>query len=200
MNSELDKEFSPEEIKFALFQMHLSKAPCSDGLSAAFFQRHWNVIGHFVTTSWLEILNGDGDLSIINHIYVALIPKVKNPKRVHEYRPISLCNIIYKIISKCIANWPKVFLEHLISPFQSAFIPQWHVIDNVIIGYECLHKIKCKRQGKKELVALKLDISKAYDITEWCFLEGIMFKLGFSTRYVCLMMKYITSTTFSFFN
>lgn len=182
MNSELDKEFSPEEIKSALFQMHPSKAPGLDGLSATFFQRHWNVMCHFVTTACLEILNGDEDLSIINHTYVVLISKVKEPKRVHEYMPISLCNIIYKIISKCIANRLKVFLEHLISPFQSAFIPQRHITDNVIIGYECLHKIRCERQGKEGLVALKLYISKAYDRIEWCFLEGIMFKLGLSTR------------------
>lgn len=123
MNMELDKMFSPEEIQVALFQMHQSKAPGPDGLSAGFFQRYWNILGRSVSAVCLEILNGDGDLSLINHKYVALIPKVKEPERVSEYRPISLCNIIYKIISKCLANQPKIVLEHLISPYQSVFIP-----------------------------------------------------------------------------
>ena len=178
--------------------MHPSKAPGPDGLSAGFFQRYQNIVGRSVSAACLEILNGDWDLSLINHTYVALIPKVKELKRVSEYRPISLCNIIYKIISKCFTNRPEIVLEHLISPYQSTFIPQRLITYNIIIGYECLHKIRCRKQGKEGLVAVKLDNIKAYDRIEWCFVEIIMPELGFSYRWVSLTMKCIMLSTLFF--
>lgn len=82
------------------------------------------------------------------------------------------CNIIYKIIAKCIANRLKPILNQLISHNQSVFIPQRLITDNVIIGYKCLHKIRGKREGKKGLVAFKIDISKAYN-NRMMFLESL---------------------------
>ena len=91
---------------------------------------------------------------------------MEKPKKVVEYKLISLCNVIYRIVAKTIANRLKEILHQIISPSQSVFIPNRLIMDNVIIGYECLHKIRHSKGKKNGFVALKLDISEAYDRVE----------------------------------
>ena len=125
-------------------------------------------------TTCLHILNKGGNVAPLNHTYIALIPKVCNPRKVTEFRPISLYNVIYRIVAKVLANKLKQVLDEIISPNQSAFVPNRLITDNVIIGYECLNKIRQSRGKRNGVVALKLDISKAYDRMEWCFVEKAM--------------------------
>ena len=197
MNEELGRPFTEEEIKEALFQMCPTKAPGPDGLPAAFFQKHWEAVKEGVTATCLHILNEKGTLAPLNHTYIALIPKIKKSRDVTEFRLISLCNVIYRIIAKCIANRLKRFLHDVISPNQSAFIPNRLITDNIIIGYECLHKIRMSKGKNNGLVALKLDISKAYDRVEWSFVEHAMYQLGFDRSWIELIMNCISTSSFS---
>lgn len=109
MNKELIRPFTKEEIKEALFQTCPTKAPGPDGLPAAFFQNHWESVGEGVTATCLHILNEKGNIAPLNHTFIALIPKAKTPRDVTEYRPISLCNVVYRVIAKTIANRLKIF-------------------------------------------------------------------------------------------
>ena len=113
-----------------------------------------------------------------------LIPKVQNPKKVFDFRPISLYNVIYKLISKVLANRLKPMLHSIISKTQSAFIANRLITDNILIAFEFLHHMKTNCTGKKGFMAMKLDMSKAYDRVEWCFLEQILLKLGFQESWV----------------
>lgn len=144
----------------------------------------------------LHILNELGDLASLNHTYIALIPKTGKPRKVIDFRPISLCNVIYRIIAKAIANRLKPILSKIISPTQSAFIPNRLITDKVIIGYECLHKIRHSKGRRNRLVALKLYISKEYDRIEWSFLNQAMEKFGFSGKWMSLIMRCITTAHF----
>ena len=111
----------------------------------------------------LDFLNDGVMLPDLNHINILLIPKMKNPEKMSKFRPISLCNVMYKVISKVLANRLKQVLPDIISPTQSAFISCRLITDNVIVAYEALHSRHARKKGKTGSLALRLDVSKAYD-------------------------------------
>jgi hypothetical protein len=197
MNAKLLKPFVAEEVVVALWQMHPLKSPGPDGFSACFYQRSWNTVKNEVCKSVLDFLNYGIFYSSINSTYIALIPKIKNPSVVTDYRPISLCNVLYKFSAKVLANRLKKILAHVISPNQSAFIPGRLITDNIIVAFEALHTMDKKMKGKKCYMTLKLDMSKAFDRVEWDFFEAIMRKLGFADRWVQLLMTCVRTVSYS---
>ena len=112
----LSNEFSADEVKTALFQIRPTKAPGPDGMNALFYQKFWLIVGNDVTNAVLDFLNTGNMLPDINYTHIVLIPKVKSPEKMFDFRPISMCNVIYKIISNVLANRLKLLLPQLISP------------------------------------------------------------------------------------
>ena len=182
MNNELLRPFQALEVHEALNQMESSSAPSPDGLPPMFYKQYWSKVGTKVSTSVLSILNLGILPPDLNHIFITLIPKIKSPRNVTDFHPISLINVLYKLITKVLANCVKKFLPQLISETQSAFLSDTLIIDNILIAHETLHYLKVRRQGKMGLMVLKLDMSKAYDWVEWEYLEKIISKMGFSQR------------------
>jgi hypothetical protein len=197
MNATLLREFTSSEVEAALNQMHPLKSPGPDGFSACFYQRAWNTVKVEVCQTVLGYLNHGLFDAAINATHIALIPKIKNPSKVSDYRPISLCNVLYKLISKVLANRLKKVLPHIISPNQSAFIPGRLITDNVLVAFEAMHTMDGRLKGRDGFMALKLDMSKAYDRVEWNYLEAVMRQLGFAERWVSLMMTCIRTVTYS---
>jgi hypothetical protein len=169
MNEQLLAPFSPEDVKNAVFSIGDYKAPGPDGLHAIFYNFFWIICGEEVTHEVLQALNTGVILEGWNDTAVVMIPKVDDPELVTQFRPISLCNVIYKIISKMLALRLKVILPKIISPMQSAFVPGRLITDNVLMAYESIHAIKNKRSGHNGTCAVKLDMHKAYDRVEWIF-------------------------------
>ena len=133
----------------------------------------------------------------LNETYICLIPKVNSPQKISEFRPIRLCNVIYKIVAKVIANRLKRILSRVIGEAQSAFVPGRQITDNVFVAFETMHCINMKRKGKKGLMAVKLDMSKAYDKVEWRYLEGVMRKMGFQEKWIQLIMICVKTVSYS---
>jgi hypothetical protein len=196
MNEELLKPYTAEEVKKALFSIGDMKAPGSDGLHAIFFKKCWHIFGDSLTAEVLQAINSKQIPEGWNDTVIVLIPKVENPEYITQYRPINLCNVLYKVISKVIAARLKVILDEIIAQVQSAFVPGRLITDNILLAYECLHKIKNKKVGKEGLCAVKLDMHKAYDRVEWVFLERMMIRLGFDMEFVNILMACVRSVKY----
>ena len=142
MNSKLTAMYTMEEVELAIKEMAPLKAPGPDGMPPLFYQTYWIDMGMDISQAVLSCLNSGSLLKSINHTFITLIPKVKNPEKVFEFRPISLCNVIYKIVSKVIANRLKPFLNNFISETQSAFTASRLITNNILIAFGPLHHMK----------------------------------------------------------
>uniref|UniRef100_A0A803QKQ2 Reverse transcriptase domain-containing protein n=1 Tax=Cannabis sativa TaxID=3483 RepID=A0A803QKQ2_CANSA len=192
----LNEEFALDEIEKVFFQLPLDKAPGPDGFNSNFYKATWSTVRNDVLNAASSFLNGNGDVAPLNTTLITLIPKVKQPTSISEFQPISLCNIVYKIISKTIDNRLKLVLNNLISPNQSAFLPGRLISDNIIIAQEVAHSIKLKSRGKTRWMAVKLDMAKAFDRVEWPFIVAILRKFQFPYRFIQLIFACISTSTF----
>ncbi|XP_048492142.1 uncharacterized protein LOC125493157 [Beta vulgaris subsp. vulgaris] len=197
-NSALSRPYTKDEIYAALSQMHPCKAPGPDGMHAIFYQRFWHIIGDEVSDYVCNILHGHHFPADLNRTNIALIPKVKDPKVAAEFRPIALCNVLYKLISKAIVLRLKDFLPAIVTENQSAFVPGRLITDNALIAMEVFHSMKHRNRSRRGTIAMKLDMSKAYDRVEWGFLRKMLLTMGFDGRWVNLIMCCVSSVSYSF--
>uniref|UniRef100_A0A803PEE1 Reverse transcriptase domain-containing protein n=1 Tax=Cannabis sativa TaxID=3483 RepID=A0A803PEE1_CANSA len=196
MNEELTRNVSVEEVKRAVFDMHPDKSPGPDGMTPAFYQKCWGIVCNDVVSLVQQYFStgvlppGCCDANIV------LIPKKKRPERMVDLRPIAICNVLYKVITKVMANRMKPFMDEIVADTQSAFISGRLISDNIMVSFEVLHYLKQKRKGKEGYMALKLDMSKAYDRIEWGFLRAMLAKLGFGQSWVNLVLNCVTSACY----
>ena len=125
--------------------MYPLKAPSPDGMPPLFYQNFWPLIGNVVTKTVLDFLNSGIIPPNFNEAHTVLVPKIEEPKRVTDYHPISLCNVVYKLASKAIANRLKKIFPIIISDTQSAFMHGRLIIDNVLVAFETMHHINMKK-------------------------------------------------------
>ena len=139
MNQELNRPVMGEEVRNACFTMHLSKSSRLDGMLPFFFQKYWHIMGENVTEALLSVQNTGHILNKMNFTHILLIPKIKAPQHMVDYRPINLSNGVSRIVSKVLANHVKTILLNIISNTQSTFVPDRLIFDNTMVAYEMLH-------------------------------------------------------------
>ncbi|KAA3469415.1 reverse transcriptase [Gossypium australe] len=169
-------------------QIDPRKAPGIDGLPGSFFKEHWQTLGEDVLKMCHEILNNTNNVFSLNETLLVMIPKVENPCDMTNYRPISLCRFVYKMVSKVLANRLKEVIPLCISLNQSAFVPGRMIHGNVLVAHELMHHLLNSRNGSSKGCVVKLDMSKAYDRVEWGFLENVLLKFGFFNEWVNKIM------------
>lgn len=155
----LDCPITNKEIEAIVFQ--LAHGP--DSISAFFYHEYWSTVKFDIFNTVHAFFHSRSLLKALNHTYITLIPQVLSPSEVHHFRLISLCNVVYKIISKIFVNRLKPFMDPLITPFQNAFIRGRNIYDNILIAHEVFDMLGKMKKRKKLYRAVKIDMSRAYD-------------------------------------
>lgn len=133
-----------------------------------------------------------------NFTYLCLIVKIPNPGNTTDLRPISLCSVLYKIVSKIMVKRVQPFLSGLISVNQSAFVSErLSKITSSLLMHEAFHALRTHSGIGKDFIAVKTDMSKAYDRVEWSYLKALLSALGFDERWISSVMMCVTSTSFA---
>ena len=161
-------------------------APGPDGFSVEFFKEFWPLIRPLIKEMLDDLHRGSFDLRRLNYGVIILLPKLKLPNNIKQFRPICLLNVIYKIITKALTLRLTKIAGRIISSNQTAFIPGRNIIDGVVILQEVLHKLRVK---KEQGIVLKLDFEKAHDRVDWSFLEEVLIRKGFSATWISWVMK-----------
>lgn len=175
MNESLLDPFLDEEKSNALFQTGPLKAPNPDGFLGRFCHRNWGCLNGEIIVAVRKFFETGRMPNGVNDTSIVFIPKVQHPSLFKNFRPISLCNVIYKIVSKCMVDRLQPLLTELILENQSVFIPGKPISDNSIIAFECIVS-----KLLLEIILYRLDLSKAYDRVDWDFLERALLRWGFS--------------------
>ena len=180
-----------------MFQLGSHKALEPDGLPAFFYQLFWGIVKADVINTVLAFFHFCSLFTPLNHTFITLIPKVPFLKEVTHFRPINLCNVIYKIISKILVNRVKPLMDTLITPFQNAFINGRNISNYILIAHEVLDVLR-KRNGRKaNFGMLKIDMSKAYDRVNWTFLRAVLTAMKFGENWIKWIMKWVTSVSYT---
>lgn len=191
----LTSTVTDDEIKRVLFAMPGNKAPGPDGYTSEFFKSAWGIVGTDFTSAIKSFFEKGFLPKGLNSTILALIPKKTDAQVMRDYRPISCCNVIYKVISKILANRLKKVLPKFISPNQSAFVKDRLLMENVLLASELVKNYH--QESISARCAIKIDLSKAFDSVQWPFLFSTLKVLGFPDKFTHWLKLCVTTASFS---
>lgn len=168
--------------------MLLDKSLGPDGFNSEFYQQFLGVCGDDIfedATTWL----GRGYfLPSLNDTNICLVPKCVNPHSMKDFLHISMCNVVYKLVSRLLANRVKNCLSKCVSEEQSTFLEGRCILDNAMFAIKSIHALKIKTSGNKAQLSLKIDISKAFDRVDRGFPKGMLERMGFVGKWIHWIM------------
>ena len=186
---------TPEEIRLTVFGIDNDKAPGPDGFSSLFFKKAWGIVGTDFCAAVQDFFSSGRLLKQVNHSIIALVPKITNASCPTDFRPISCCNVVYKVIAKILSSRLAHALLSLISPMQSAFLGGRKMVDNIHLLQELLRLYSRKRASPRCMI--KVDFKKAFDSLQWPFIRNVLLQLGFPVRFTDLVMACVESPAYS---
>nr|XP_023920135.1 uncharacterized protein LOC112031661 [Quercus suber] len=188
---------SNREIELAVFQMGPYKAPGPDGILVFFYQHFWDTVKVDVCNAVQAFFHSSSLLKALNQTFITLIPKIPHPEEVSHFWPISLCNVIYKVISKVLVSRLKPIMDSIITPYQNAFIKGRNISDNILLAHEILDVIRKKRGRRDKFGVLKIDMSKAYDRVNWNILKAVLTIMKFDSKWINWIMECVSSVEYT---
>ncbi|RVW78875.1 LINE-1 retrotransposable element ORF2 protein [Vitis vinifera] len=190
----LDRPFSEEEVRMAVFQLNKEKAPGPDGFTLAVYQECWDVIKEDLMRVFFEFHTKGVINQSTNATFIAMVPKKSQTFKISDYRPISLVTSLYKIIAKVLSGRLRKVLHETIFGSQGAFVEGRQILDAVLIANEVVDE---KRRSGEEGVVFKIDFEKAYDHVEWGFLDHVLQRKGFNQKWRSWMRGCLSSSSFA---
>ncbi|KAI0498501.1 hypothetical protein KFK09_019389 [Dendrobium nobile] len=192
----LTKDFSEEEFQSAVFQQGNKKSPGNDGVTSSFFKFYWNIVKNVTWVVFKEFFKIGVMHKEWKDTLIVLIPKIKNSILPSNYRPISLCQTIYKIVATMMVNRIKFYISNIISEEQTAFIPCRSMSEHCLLAQEIFNKFRISKI-KNGMMEIKLDMEQAYDRMGWPTLRNILMWYGFPSNFSDLIMECVTNARFS---
>ncbi len=171
--------------------MNSHKAPSPDGFPGLFFKKYWDTVGSQVIAAVQSFFRDGCLLKQLNHTFITLIPKRLGACNFNHFKPISLCNFYYKIISKILVLRLRPILPKLIDPSQTAFVPKRWIAENMVLAQEVVHSFN-QMKRKKGYVGFKLNFKKAHDSLEWEFILSMLRAMGFDQKVIMLIHQCIS--------
>lgn len=183
------------EVKRVIFSMPLNKSPGPDGFTVEFFKSTWSIVGHDLTVAIQSFFRFGFLPKGLNTTILALIPKKTDARMMKDFRPISCCNVLYKVISKILANRLKTILPSFIAPNQSAFIKDKLLMENLLLATELVKDYH--KAGVSPRCAMQIDISKAFDSVQWPFLLNVLAALNLPEGFIHWINLCVSTASFS---
>lgn len=192
----LNRPFTRDEVVVAVRSMGRFKAPGPDGYQPVFYQQCWETVGESVSKFVMEFFESGVLPKSTNDVLLVLLAKVAKPERITQFRPVSLCNVLFKIITKMMVIRLKNVISKLIGPAQASFIPGRLSFDNIVVVQEAVHSMR-RKKGRKGWMLLKLDLEKAYDRIRWDFLAETLEAAGLSEGWIKRIMECVAGPEMS---
>ncbi|KAK1299943.1 putative ribonuclease H protein [Acorus calamus] len=175
--------------------MKSNSAPGPDGFNAFFFQHCWEIVGDDVVNAVKEFFTSGRLLKQFNHSFICLVPKEPNADSMDSFRPISLCNTIYKLITKILATRLQSVLPKLVSLNQTAFVQGPSISHGILLAHELVRYLN--HQGKSARSAIKVDLRKAFDSIRWPFVYEVLYGMNFPNRWISWIKGCIETPKYS---
>ncbi|XP_021715330.1 uncharacterized protein LOC110683265 [Chenopodium quinoa] len=192
----LMEPFTSEEIRSAIFSINDGKSPGPDGFPSTFFKSSWQLVGQSVVVAVQHFFVHGYMLKDWNRTFLTLLPKVDNLEFISQFRPIGLCNVIYKCVAKCLTSRIRQVLPSLVVNYQNAFVPGRLLSDNALIAHEVLSFMNKSKAKKKFFAALKLDMNKDYDRVNWDFLFRLLQAYGFPPYWIHIIRQCVSTVSY----
>jgi hypothetical protein len=186
----LDEPFSSIEIHVAVQEMSSDHALGFDGFNGMFMKKCWEIIKEEFSRLFIQFSHGELDLEYINVSFITLIPKKENPIMVNDYRPISMLNSSLKLLTKLMATRLQSVIQSVVHLNQYGFIKGRTIQDCLTWAFQFVH---IYHKSKIEIVILKLDFEKAFDMVEYEVVLSMLWHKGFSGKWITWVKNILTS-------
>jgi len=191
----LEAEVTADEIRKVVFAMPSNKSPGPDGFPSEFFKTSWSIVAQDFTIAVQSVFRYGFLPKGVNSTILALVPKKTDSLEMKDFRPIACCNVLYKVVSKILANRLKTLLPRIISECQSAFVQGRLLMENILLATELVKDYQ--KESVSPRCVMKIDISKAFDSVQWCFVLKSLEAIGFPERYIHWIKLCISTPSFS---
>lgn len=169
------------EIRRVMMSLGPDKAPGPDGFNARLIQANWELFGPSIVNQVTQFFAENIMPRQVARSNLVLVPKCDNAAKLTDFRPISVCNVVYKLISKILAMRVRPYIAGCVSQDQCAFVPGRDISENVILLREVIHSFQSKCYRGEDF-CLKLDLSKAFDRMSWSYLRDVLILYGWPAR------------------